>query len=419
MTQPNSDHDEFHRLHLQSSPWKAEWTFPDGVTYLNHGSFGPAPQSVQQERHKWTDRLEQQPMQFFLREAEQRLDDACTQLGRFVGVPGKDLIFVDNATFGMNVVAASIGLRPGDEVLLTDHEYGAVVRLWRRRCQEAGAKVITAELPLPMHSRQDIVDAVVSRVTPNTRLIVVSHVTSPTAVILPVADICREARSRGIAVCIDGPHALGMLPLSLRDIGCDFYTASCHKWLCAPFGSGFLYVSPPWQGRVRPAVVSWGRSLSGGQPSWKDDFRWIGTRDPAAFLAVPKAIEFLNNIGPSLFRKRGYELATEARRRVEDMTGLTAFVPESPDWLGTMAAVSLPELNVPTPPPWLCDPLQRALWDRFQIEAPVAHWKDWRLLRVSCHLYNDRDDLDRLMEALNEVLPQFSRCEIDSPQNPS
>ncbi|MFQ5735096.1 MAG: aminotransferase class V-fold PLP-dependent enzyme, partial [Planctomycetaceae bacterium] len=260
-------------LHLDDSPWKSEWSLTDGVTYLNHGSFGPSPRCVLEDARRWSERLEAQPMQFFVRDLEELLDEALRRLGKFIGAPAKDLIFVDNATFGMNVVAESVELQPGDEVLLTDHEYGAVTRVWRRKCGRSGAKLETATLPDSLNSPQAIVESVFRAASERTRMIVVSHVTSPTAVILPVAEICREARSREIPVCVDGPHALGMLPLSLRSLDCDFYTASCHKWLCAPFGSGFLSVSPRRQGRVRPPVMSWGGSVAGRQPSWKDEFQ--------------------------------------------------------------------------------------------------------------------------------------------------
>lgn len=394
-------------MHLDASPWKSRFAIPGDVTYLNHGSFGPSPEPVREERRRWSERLEAQPMQFFLREMEEALDAAAQRLGKFVNAPAKDLIFMDNATFGMNIVAASVPLQPGDEVLLTDHEYGAVARIWKRKCQHTGAKVVTARLPVPFDQGQ-LVDDLFGKVSGRTRLIVVSHVTSPTAVILPVAEICREARSLGVPVCIDGPHAVGMLPLSLREIGCDFYTASCHKWLSAPFGSGFLYVSPNQQGGMQPAVVSWGGSVAGRQPSWKDEFQWIGTRDPAAFLAVPAAIKFLRETGLSLFRQRGHALAQEFRRHVEQLTGLPPLVPDGEEWYGTMAAMPLPPLPGEPPSAGQRDPLQDALWERFRIEVPVHHWQGQRLLRASFHLYNDRANLQRLNDALNVLLPEYS-----------
>src|SRR4051794_30336183 len=237
---------------------KAEWSLRPGTIYLNHGSFGPPPRSVREARQHWQNAMDSQPMDFFVRQLEPALVAARERLARFVGSPASDLIFVENATVGMNIVADSFPLVAGDQVLLTDHEYGAVHRIWQRACDRAGAMKRTVELPLPFRSAAETTDALFAAATDRTRLIVVSHISSPTAVILPVAEICRRARQRGIAVVIDGPHAIAQTPLNIAELGCDFYTASCHKWLSAPFGSGFLYVAPQHQSRIRPPVLSWG-----------------------------------------------------------------------------------------------------------------------------------------------------------------
>ncbi|HUG93157.1 MAG TPA: aminotransferase class V-fold PLP-dependent enzyme [Planctomycetaceae bacterium] len=379
------------------------WTIPGDVTYLNHGSFGPSPRVVQDARSAWSARLERQPMQFFVRDMETELDAAAATLADLVGADADDLIFVDNATAGMNIVAASVDLRPGDEVLLSDHEYGAVVRIWREACRRAGAALVVRPLPSPLDSAEAVADELLSGITDRTRLIVVSHVTSPTAAILPVALICRRARERGVAVCIDGPHALAMIPVNLRQIDCDFYAASCHKWLSAPFGSGFLYVARRRQRDLRPAVMSWGGSISGRPASWKDEFSWSGTRDPAAFLAVPAAIAFLETYGLDDFRRDTHQLAASARRRIGELTGLEPLVPEGPAWYGSMVAVPLPATAAEPVHPAQPDPLQAALWQRFRVEAPVMRWQGRRLLRVSCHLYNGPSDIDRLVAALAEL----------------
>jgi len=214
-----------------NSDWRMDWEFPDGVSYLNHGSFGPSPRTVREAKQGWDDALETQPMDFFIRRMEPELDVAVQRLGAFVGADPRDVLFLDNATWAMNVVAHSVELAAGDEVLLTDHEYGAVRRLWQAVCDRVGARVVTARLPDPMDSVDGVVDSVFAAVTPRTRMLVVSHVTSPTALILPVARICARAQSSGVPVCIDGPHAVAMLPLKLAELGCDYYTASCHKWL--------------------------------------------------------------------------------------------------------------------------------------------------------------------------------------------
>ncbi len=376
------------------------WQLDDQVTYLNHGSFGPSPMCVQEARAEWTRQLERQPMEFFVRRMDDELQQASTVLGDFIGADPRDLVFVDNATFGMNVVVNTVELQPGDEVLLTDHEYGAVMRIWREACRRVGAEFVVQSLPAPLTDADEVVDRLFERVTDKTRLIVMSHLTSQTAVFLPVDEICRRARERGILTCIDGPHAIACTPLNLRRTDPDFYTASCHKWLSAPFGSGFLYVRRRHQQSVRPCVTSWGRSLEGRPKRWQDEFNWIGTRDPAGFLAIPTAIQFLQEFGLDAFRETTHALARYAREKITALTGLPAPCPDSPGWYGPMTSLPLLAQHDPDAKELFCDPLQRRLWAEFHIEAPVFDWHGSRRIRVSCHLYNTKSDVDRLVEAL-------------------
>lgn len=379
------------------------WNLRRGVTYLNHGSFGPAPRPVLAARQAWFERLESEPMDFLVRHMEQHIETARNRLGQFAGTQGDNLCVVDNATFGMNIVASSFPLVPGDEVLATNHEYGAVLRIWRRVCQRAGATLRVQALPDPIVSDDQVVDAFLQGVTPRTKLIVVSHVTSPTAIILPVRKICAGARQLGVRVCIDGPHAPAAVPLELDRLDCDFYTASCHKWLSAPIGSGFLYAHPRSRSLLKPLVVSWGESLSGRRASWLDEFTWSGTRDPSAFLSVPAAIEFLETVGLETFREQTHGLARYAREQMARLTGLAPLVPDSREWYGPMIALPLPA-SVGEPPTGHMHPLQVALWEQHQIEVPIVNWHGRRFIRVSCHLYNDEADIDRLVEALSKLL---------------
>ncbi|REJ76822.1 MAG: aminotransferase class V-fold PLP-dependent enzyme [Planctomycetota bacterium] len=379
------------------------WSLADQVTYLNHGSFGPSPRRVIEARQHWIEELERQPMDFYVRRLEQLLDQAAQSLAEFVGCAANDLIFVPNSTSGMNIVERNVPLAAGDEVLLTDHEYGAVVRIWNQACLRSGAKVVTAELPRPLTTQDELVDALFESVTDRTRLIVVSHVSSQPAVILPIEEVCRRAHQRGIPVCVDGPHALAMIPFRLDEIGCDFYTASCHKWLSAPFGAGFLYVHPRRQQGLEPAVTSWGSSLSGQDASWKDEFHWPGTFDPTGYLAIAEAISFLEEVGLDRFRRQTHALARYARRRVSEATGGLPLTPDDPAWYASMVTISLP--NVPRSDSWpgKPHPLQVALWDPHRIETPLFEWRETLCLRVSCHLYNRPQDVDLLIEALQEL----------------
>jgi isopenicillin-N epimerase len=388
-------------------PIASAWDFPDGVTYLNHGSFGPAPRPVREAQIRWTAELQRQPMEFFVRRLERLLDESCTALGRLIGGDPRDLVLVDNATMGMNIVAASIDLEPGDEVLLTDHEYGAVRRIWQRACRAAGAELVVCRLPWPLNdpgSGDRLVEKLASSITEKTRLVVASHVTSATATILPIQAICEAAARRRVPVCVDGPHAVAMLPVELDRLGCDFYVASCHKWLSAPFGSGFLWVRRRHQPQLRTAITSWGGSVSGREPSWKDEFTWLGTRDPAAWLAVPEAVAFLEEYGLERFREETHRLANYARRRLVETIGLEPPLPESRDWYGPMVTIPLPPSPDTETGHGHTDPLQQTLQQRYGIEIPITGFHQHRYLRVSCHLYNTTDDIDRLVMAIEESL---------------
>lgn len=385
--------------HFDLDRWTSfgkSWSIRPDTIYLNHGSFGPPPESVRTARLKWIGALDRQPMDFFVRQFEPAWRGARDELAEFIRAPADSLIFVENATAGMNVVADSLELHPGDEVLLTDHEYGAVVRIWQRACERVGARVTTARLPLPFTTVEETVDALFSQVTHSTRLIVVSHITSPTAVILPVAEICRRAREHGIAVCIDGPHTPAQLPLDISSLGCDFYAASCHKWLSAPFGSGFLYVAAKHQPRIRPPVLSWGRLPPLPIESWSDEFLWSGTRDYSPYLSIPTAIEFMNEVGLDFFRQGAHSLAQYARQQLVELTQLEPIVPDSPAWYGSMAHVPLP--------PGDRAQLQNALWQQHGIEVPIVDWNGRRYIRVSCHLYNTPEQIDGLAITLRELL---------------
>jgi isopenicillin-N epimerase len=380
-------------------PWDdvaSEWAIRGDTIYLNHGSFGPAPRAVLETRQAWQRRLDEQPMDFFVRQYEPAWLAARQSLARFVGASPGDMVFVENATSGMNVVANSVSLSAGDQVVLTDHAYGAVQRIWERACQRAGAERVTVDHPRPIQSQEQIVAAIAQAITDRTRLLVISHVTSPTALIMPVRAICEAAAARGVAVCVDGPHAPLHVDLDLSSLACDYYTASCHKWLCAPFGSGFLYVNQTCQNAIQPPTLSWGRLLPALPGSWDEQFIWSGTRDPSAYLSVPAAIDFFAELGIERVRARIYDLATYARQRLLDALGTTPLAPPTASWYGAMAHVPLPPDAAPS--------LQQRLWDQDRIEVPIVAWHDQHYVRVSCHLYNTRHHIDRLIDALRRHL---------------
>ncbi|MFM7058368.1 MAG: aminotransferase class V-fold PLP-dependent enzyme [Planctomycetota bacterium] len=385
-------------------PLADEWELDPNCIYLNHGSFGPSPRSVRTSREQWSRRLEQQPMRFYCREMEELLDQTCEVLATFLHTDARRLVLVDNATVAMNAVAASVRLAPGDEVLLTNHEYGAVRNIWQSCCRAAGAKVTTATLPFPP-TEGDVVAAVQASVTAATRLIVISHVTSATACVLPVQDICRMAQKRRIPVCIDGPHALALLDVRLDEIGCDFYCASGHKWLCGPFGSGFLWVHPRQQSLLQTPLVSWGGSIAGKPASWKDGLQWLGTRDPAPLLSIADAVRFFSPDVLSEYRQHAHELIANARHALLELPGVGAFcTPRESDFV-SMAAVELPQT-----PGWQPgyhghpDALQTELRDRHGIEVLTGSWQGHRFLRFSAHLYTTAEQLEQFVMAVRTRL---------------
>ena len=389
---PDLDWDE-----RQWELWCKQWDLEPNVIHLNHGSFGPAPRPVLAARQKWMTALQRNPMDFFMRKLEKVLETVREKLATFVGARPSELAFVENATTGMNVVAQSFPLQPGDEVLLNDHEYGAVLRIWERACQRTGAKLVVASLPCPVVSEQQVVECLLEPVSPRTKLIVFSHITSPTAIVMPVDALCREARRLNLAVAIDGPHAPAVAALELNRWDCDYYTASCHKWLCAPFGSGFLYVHPRRQAEVQPLVTSWGRTPEGKTPCWQDEFDWHGTHDPSAQLSIADSLSFFEQVGFESFREQTHSLAAWGRRKLTQLTGLPPLTPDSRQWFGSMTAIELP--------PGPAQPLQQALKQQYNIEVPVFEWQNRRLLRLSCHLYNHPRDIETLVAAL----PKFWR----------
>ncbi|NNJ24852.1 aminotransferase class V-fold PLP-dependent enzyme [Alienimonas chondri] len=388
------------------------WPIRPGVIYLNHGSFGPTSEPVLAERERWSRELASQPMDFFVRRLEDELDAAAETLGRFVGADAGGIVPVSNSTTGMNLVAHNLSLAAGDEVLLTSHEYGAVFRLWKQRAEPVGAKVISAPIRASLDDAEGVAADVLSAITPRTKVLVVSHVTSKSAAILPVQRICAGAKERGVPVAVDGPHAIAALPLErpgegIADLGCDWYTAGCHKWLSAPFGSGFLWIAPQRREGFAPLVASWGGSVSGRSPDWRDDFRWPGTPDPSPFLSIPAAIRVLEEAGLEAFRAHSAGLAGAAVERLNALTGLPPLGPRFPEGRRLpMAPAALPDPPAGTPKVGHgdCDPLQKALWERHRIEIPVVHRGGRRQIRVSCHLYTTPAHIDWLIAAVEEEL---------------
>ena len=367
-----------------------EFLLDPNVTFLNHGSFGACPRAVFERYQEWQLELERQPVLFLARRLEELLGEAREALGAYVGADPDDLVFVPNATAGVNVAAWAIGLEAGDEVLSTDMEYGALDLTWEHVCADLGARYVRTPIPLPVASTEEIVETVLAGVGPRTRVLFVSHHTSSTALTLPVAELCRRARAAGIRTVVDGAHVPGHLPLDLRSLDVDYYAGNCHKWLCAPKGAGFLYVRRELQRDIHPLVISWG--YEGDDASFLSRHEKQGTRDPSAYLTVPAAIQWQREHDWDTVRERCHELARRARNEL----GLEPLAPDSPDFFRQMVALRLPADA--------SENLQERLYDEHLIEIPVSEHATGRLIRPSFQGYNDDGDLERLRAALAALL---------------
>jgi isopenicillin-N epimerase len=373
------------------------------VIFLNHGSFGACPRPVFEEYQRWQRELERQPVEFLGRRFNDLMRDARSALGDFVGADADDVTYVTNATVGLNVVARSIALHPGDEVLTTDHEYGALDRTWRFLCEKQGAKYIRQPVSVPIQSADEVIEAIWSGVTDRTRVLFLSHITSPTAITLPIAPLIDRARQAGIISIVDGAHAIGQVDLNLRTLGADFYSSNCHKWLMAPKGAAFLYARKEMQPLVEPLVVSWGwQPEKPGVSKFIDEQEWQGTRDIAAYLTVPAAIQFQRDQQWARVREECHEIVRCARERVSALTGLPPLTPDDAQWFTQLSALPLPPCDLAV--------LKRRLYDEFKIEIPVINWNDRHFVRISIQGYNTRADVDALLQALRVLLPELMRA---------
>jgi len=393
----------------EPSALASRWALDSGLVFLNHGAFGACPREVLAFQSEIRAQMERDPVDFFVRALEPLLDDARGRLASFLGAEPEDLAFVDNATAGANTVLRSLDLQTGDELLITDHGYNACRNAVRAVADRAGARLVVAAVPFPIGGPEEISAAVLAALTPRTRLVLLDHVTSQTGVVFPLESLVQEIQVRGVDVLVDGAHAPGMLAVDLRAIGAAYYTGNCHKWVCAPKGSGFLHVRRDRQRGVRPLVISHGaNSPRTDRSRFRLEFDWTGTRDPSASLSVGKALEVVGGMLPGGWaevRARNAALARRARTLLCEALGVAPPCPES--MLGALASVRLPDdPSRPDDAPADSDPLQRWLFDRHRIEIPVFGWPDpvRRWIRVSPHLHNSEAQYRYLAGALGEGL---------------
>ncbi|HEV7282861.1 MAG TPA: aminotransferase class V-fold PLP-dependent enzyme [Pirellulaceae bacterium] len=336
------------------------------------------------------------PMRFFDREYEPLWLASRQATAAFVGCDAQDLVLVENATYAMNVIADSLDLPAGSVVTLTDHEYGAVRRIFERRARERDWKLATIQIPLPLESEEQFADSLFAQLPDHCRAVVLSHVTSATAIRFPLETVREELKRRNVLLIVDGPHAPAQIPLDLSALRPDYYAASCHKWLSAPLGTGFLYIDREHQATVRPPLLSWGRLLPGVPERWDEEFLWSGTRNLVPDLCLPLAIDLMTSLGLDAFRERTRSLAGAVREILARRWGVPPISPWTPDWQLSMSLA-------PLPPGRAYPQLKRTLAERYGVEAPVVEFAGRWYLRVSCHWYTTAADLRKLLAALDAL----------------
>jgi len=374
---------------------RALWPLESTVAHLNHGSFGAVPTPVLEDQRSWRLRMETNPVRFFARELPAALEQARGEVSEYLGVPPDSTAFVRNATTGVSTVFASFPLEPGDQVLRTTHAYGAVRIAADRWARRAGAEVVTVDIPLSA-DEDEVSAAIAAGVNGRTRLAVLDHVTSPTARRLPLARLVPELKHRGVAVLVDGAHALGMLDLDLDGLGADFWTGNLHKWACAPWGTAILHVSPGWRSRLLPLVASWGEPL--GFPGAFED---IGTEDMSAWLSAPKALRTIQHLDLDRVRRHNVELAIAGQVEVAAALGL------DPGALPRDPAVSMQLVPLPAGVASTVDEasvLQERIATEAAVEVAVTSWNGHGFVRVSAHIYNCPADYSRLARELPALL---------------
>ena len=368
---------------------------PD-VLFLNHGSFGACPKPVFEAYQAWQLQLERQPVRFFVKELFPALEVARRAVEAYVGAEKDTIVPVINATVGVNTIAQSLRFEPGDEILSNEHEYGACIRAWNKVCKHTGAVIVSAPIPDPIESQEQLTDAIWSHVSDQTKVLFISHITSPSGIVFPAEELCRRARERGILTVVDGAHCAGQIPLNLQDMGADFYTGNCHKWLCAPKGAAFLYSAPDKKHLIEPLMVSWGGTNEmSTDDAYINELQFQGTTDMSSFLAIPDAIKFQADHDWDSVRAECQRKVAWVKDELESLPNVRAWYPTTNTLQKQMAAVILQGKNGQT----VKDYLER----EYRIEIPVWSRGDDAVLRVSVQGYNTQAELETLVEAIRKL----------------
>lgn len=374
----------------------SEWMLDPEIAFLNHGCFGARPRTVSTAQQNWRDRIEVTPIELLDRQRKSLIDEAKDAVGAAMGMAPDDFGFITNATGGVNAVLRSLKFEAGDELLTFDHVYNAVRMTMKYLADHVGVAYREIPLPLPVPDSQVIMDALEASITPRTKLLVIDHITSPTALLFPIREIVAHCEARGIDVLIDGAHAPGMIDLNVEQLGAAYYTGNLHKWFCAPMGTAFLWVRPDRQAGIHPTTIS--HFLDQGLAN---EFEWQGTRDISGWLAAPEALRYFETYGLERVRQHNHDMAVWVQRLICERWGTTPNSPVDGSMLGSMVTLTLPvELRDRWDEPMA---LQRALYERHRIEAPIIGWSDRWWTRASCQMYNTPEQYVKLANAILEL----------------
>jgi isopenicillin-N epimerase len=375
---------------------KHRWLLEEDLHFLNHGSFGACPRDVLVAQSEWRTKMEQQPVHFITVEAAKQLPEAKKKLARFVGARDENIVFVENATSGINAVVRSLmpSWQKGDELLTTTHVYGAMRQTLRYAADVMGLKVVEAKVPFPISDPEEVVNVVRDAITPRTKFAIIDHVTSPTGLIYPIEKIIPLLKGKGIQVMIDGAHAPGMVMLDLESYGADFYTGNCHKWMFAPKGAAFLWVAPQHQPNIHAHITS-----HNYKTGFHPEFEWIGTRDMTPWLSVIAAISFIEEFGAENIRRYNNGLARQARKYIANALGVSLPAPES--MIGSLSTIPVPRDISDTDP--LTQSLHDTLRDKYRCEVPVIVFGGKVYVRISAQIYNEMPDYEHLTRSLAEI----------------
>ncbi len=376
---------------------KSQFLLDPEITFLNHGSFGACPKPIFEEFQRFQLELEKEPVYFIQKKMSGYLKIAKQRLAKYIGCKPTDFFFTPNPTFAINTIMRSLHLNEGDEILTTNHEYGAMDRTWNFYCKKSGAKYIRQNISFPVTSKEQILKEFWSGYTSNTKIIFLNHISSATALIFPIKEICDKARELGLITIIDGAHVPGQMDLDIAALNPDFYTGTLHKWMLAPKGSSFLYVKKDFQAMLEPLIVGWGyESISPGESQFLDYQEFQGTRDISAFLCTPKVIDFLVENDWKTKAKECRHIVLENYQRFCDLLHTQPICPVTEEFLVQMASVPI-RTSSPVE-------LKELLFNKYKIEIPVMPLNGNYFIRYSINAYNSQDDLDVLYQALKEII---------------